>query len=134
MKEKKMQEIRKILKIALLKIGIRPDLVGFNYILYAAELVVLEPDLINFLCKDLYVRVSKNFKVKNAYCIERSIRHAIDTALYTKGFSQLNNMFKSNLYPQGKRPTSGELIRLLAEYYNCGLYSEDNLITHMNAI
>lgn len=134
MKTKEIEEMRYVVKLALLKAGIRPDLIGFNYLAYAVELVIQEPNLINCLCKELYVRISKRFKAKNDYCIERSIRHAIETTLNDRGFSELNNMFKCNLYSEDKKPTSGELIRLIAEYYNLELYKKDNILNSVRAV
>lgn len=125
--EKKLdniEDIRKITKLALLKIGMRCDFSGFNYLSYAIELVIQDPDLINSLCTNLYVQIGKHFGVKNISCVERSMRHAISDIEKKKGFESLNHMFSAPLFVKGSRPTAGELIRLMAEYYNTGLYKE----------
>lgn len=118
-----LDEIRRIIKLALLKIGMRCDFSGFNYLSYAVELVIQDPNLINELCTNLYVKIGEHFGVKNTSCVERSIRHAISNIEKKKGFGSLNKMFNAQLYVQGNRPTAGELIRLMAEYYNTGLYA-----------
>lgn len=118
----KIENIRKIIKLALLKIGMRCDFSGFNYLSYAIELVIQNPELINCLCTNLYVKIGEHFGVKNISCVERSMRHAISDVERKKGFEPLNEMFGADLFNKGNRPTAGELIRLMAEYYNTGLY------------
>lgn len=90
-----------------------------------AELVVQNPNLIHNLCKGLYEAVGKEFKVENKACVERSICHAIENTYCNKSFAELNRMFRTNLYTIDYKPTSGELIRLVTEYYNLGLYKND---------
>lgn len=116
--------MRKIIKLTLIKIGIRCDLIGFVYLCYAVELVILDPELSFHLCKELYVKIGEKFNVAKTSSIERSIRHAIDIAQVEKNFLILNEMFGSLLYSINDKPTSGELIRLVAEYYRLGLYKE----------
>ena len=124
MEDKELSTIRKIIKLTLIRIGIRCDLIGFSYLCYAIELVILNPNLIHSLCKDLYAKVSEKFDVKKDSCVERSIRHAIENTYINKSFAELNRMFKMQLYTVDEKPTAGELIRLVAEYYNLGLYTK----------
>jgi len=119
-----LEEVRKEIKLVLLRIGVRCDFSGFNYLTYGVELVIQNPNLINFLCTELYVKIAEHFEVQNIDCIERSMRHAISYVEKTKGFKALNDIFHAELYTNGKRPTTGELIQLLTEYYNAGLYKE----------
>lgn len=57
--------------------------------------------------------------------IRIGIRHAIENTYINKSFAELNKMFKTQLYTINDKPTVGELIRLVAEYYNLGLYKEN---------
>lgn len=125
MDEKELLDMRRIIKLALIRIGIRCDLIGFNYLWFAIELVILKPSLIHNLCKGLYLAVGQKFKIENENCVERSIRHAIENTYINKSFAELNKMFKTQLYTINDKPTVGELIRLVAEYYNLGLYKEN---------
>lgn len=125
MNDEELSNMRKVIKLALIRIGIRCDLIGFSYLCYAIELVILEPELIHCLCKDLYIKVSKKFDVKKDNCVERSIRHAIENTYVNKSFAELNKMFKMQLYTIDDKPTAGELIRLIAEYYNLELYKSN---------
>lgn len=122
MDEQELLNMRKVVKLALIRIGIRCDLIGFSYLCYAIELVIQNPKLIHNLCKGLYIEVSKNFNTSKENCVERSIRHAIENTYVNKSFVELNKMFKTQLYTIDDKPTAGELIRLVAEYYTLGLY------------
>ena len=128
MSNEDLTKMRKIIKYTLIRIGFRVDLVGFSYLCYAIELVILKPELIHNLCKGLYVQVGEKFMVNNDLCIERSIRHAIEQTYINKSFMELNRMFKMELFTINDKPTCGELIKLVAEYYNMSLYKDDMVI------
>lgn len=122
MKSEEIDKMRRIIKLSLIRIGIRCDLIGFSYLCYAIELVITNPTLIHNLCKGLYIEVGKKFEASKENNVERSIRHAIENTYINKSFSELNKMFNTKLYTIDDKPTAGELIRLVAEYYNLGLY------------
>ena len=123
MEEKELEKIRKVIKLALIKIGMRCDLTGFTYLCHAVELVIQSPKLIHKLCKGLYSEVGARDKMSGS-CVERNIRHAIEDTYIEKSFAEINRMFKTQLFTINDKPTAGQLIRLLAEYYNLGLYKE----------
>lgn len=111
-----LEKMRKTIKLTLMQIGIRCDLRGFAYLCYAVEQVILNPNCLNNLCGELYVKIGQNFEVKNTMSVERSIRHAINTTQKSKTFSNLNKLFNAKLYKKNEKPTSGELISLVAKY------------------
>lgn len=129
MDDKELSNMRKIIKLALIRIGIRCDLIGFSYLCLAIEMVVQNPKLIHNLCKGLYIEVGKRFDASKENCVERSIRHAIENTYINKSFAELNKMFKTQLYTIDDKPTAGELIRLVAEYYNLGLYKDSLVVS-----
>lgn len=122
--EKKMFRIRKIIRLTLMKIGIRSDLVGFEYLCTAIELVIERPELIHSLCKELYTSIAEKFTVDKDSSVERSMRHAIDSTFSDSSFVEINKMFNTTLFAIDEKPTVGELIRLVAEYYNLEFYKE----------
>ena len=124
MNETEISNMRKVIKLTLIRIGIRCDLAGFGYLSYAVELAILQPELLKGICKSLYAKIGEKFSIKNNACIERNIRHAIKNTYSTKTFSELNNMFNSQLYTIDDKPTAGELIHLVADYYTLGLYKK----------
>lgn len=127
MNEKELEKMRKIIKMTLIRIGVRCDFIGFSYLCYAIELVILQPELIHNLCKGLYVKVGEKFGTEAENNVERSIRHAIENVFICRNFSELNKMFNTILYKINDKPTAGEFIKLIAEYYNLGLYKNDFL-------
>ena len=122
--DRRFQDINKIVTLALIRIGLRPDLAGFSYLCYAIELVIRQPRLIRNLCKGIYIQVGEAFETSKNNCVERSIRHAIEDTYLNKNFSELNKMFNTEIFTIHDKPTSGQLIKLIAEYYNLGLYKE----------
>ena len=124
MENEGINNIRKIIKLTLIKIGIRCDLVGFSYLCYAIELVIQNPQKIHHLCKGVYSEVGRKFEVEKENCVERSIRHAIENAYLCKNFGELNKMFDIELFTINEKPTAGELINLVAEVYNLELYKK----------
>lgn len=124
MEEFDRDKVRKIVKMAFIKIGIRCDLIGFSYLCTAVELAIEKPLLCNHLCKGLYMEVGKIFSIEKECCVERSIRHAIDTTFNQKSFENINQMFGTELFSVYDKPTAGELIKLVVEYYNLGLYEK----------
>ncbi len=117
--------VTKIVKMALIKTGVRCDLTGFSYLSTAIELAIEKPVLCQRLCKGLYAEVGKIYSIENESCVERSIRHAIDTTFNQKTFEGINEMFGVELFSAYDKPTAGELIKLIVEYYNLGLYKKD---------
>ena len=117
-------EAHNIIKLFLIKIGMKCSLNGFAYICYAADLVTKDPNLIYDLCNNVYVQTAKYFEIENSNCIERSIRHALDHLANTNGFALINKIFKTNLYSKHDKPTSGEFIKLCAQYYNLQMYED----------
>lgn len=122
MSEKEMIHMRKVIRLTLIQIGIRCDLLGFNYLCYAAELVIQNPKLIHNLCKGLYVKVGKHFHLDKPESVERAIRNAITQTAETKSFSSLNKMLGCKIFAFNDKPTVGELINLVSEYYKLELY------------
>lgn len=125
MTKKSEMEMRMTIKHSLMRVGFKVDSVGFAYLCYAVELVIKNPDLIHNMCKGVYAKVGEKFCVQNDLTIERNIRYAIDKTYINKSFVELNHMFNMNLFTINDKPTNGELIKLMAEYYNMSLYKKD---------
>ena len=124
MNKEELENMRKVINLALIRIGIRCDFYAFAYLCYAVETVILEPEYMQNLCKGLYPKIAEKFEAISPSSVERCIRHAIDNVQDTKSFSELNKMFKTLLYTVDDKPTVGELIKLVSEYYLLGLYAD----------
>lgn len=120
---KDMEEIRKVTLLALLKVGIRCDLRGFNYLEYAISQIILSPKKVKNLNKGLYIEMAEHFGV-DVRSIERDIRNAIDNTSENKSFRTLNELFGMKLFKLDDKPTATELIKLMVEFYKLGLYKK----------
>lgn len=116
-----IMDVRRVAKFALIKLGFKVNLLGFSYLTYAVELVVKEPRLIYNLHKDLYIKISDHFKV-GSIAVDRCIRKSIDDTFECRSLLEINDLFHSKIVEFEEKPTSGQLIGLIAEYYNLGLY------------
>lgn len=115
-----LSDLQKSIRRLLIKIGIRIDLDGFDYLSYAVELAIQDADLARNLCEGLYGRVAEKYNTR-AYCVERSIRSAIEKAFVHKGLQKINNLFDAPVIEGTKRPSSGKIIRILATAFNMNL-------------
>lgn len=130
MEEKEFERMTKIIRLTLLRIGIRNDLKGFLYLCKAIEIVILNPYSVHRLCKSVYAEVAKAFNIK-VDSIERDIRHAIEDNYINRDFLEFNRMFNLELFTIHDKPTVGEFIKLVAEYYNLGLARRDKATRYL---
>lgn len=116
-------EIEKIVKLTLIRIGIKCDLVGFSYLAKAIEFAIEDPMQVYNL-KGLFADVAKFYNVKNPFRVEANIQNAITFTFNSKGFGVFNDLFKMDVIKGNYKPTTAEVIKLIAEYYEMGLYKD----------
>lgn len=115
------KEVQRIIKLTLIRLGIKCDLVGFSYLVHAVEVAIEQPMLVYNL-KKLFVIVAKRCNVENSFRVEANIQNAITLTHNTKGFSSINDLYGMEVFKPNYKPTTAEIIKLVAEYYNLGLY------------
>ena len=93
----------------LLNIGFPQHVYGYNYIIYALELISVNPEMLHHITKELYPEIAKHFGSTPAR-VERAIRTAIQiTQLY--GNTQMINMiFGHTIRPDKGVPTNTQLL------------------------
>lgn len=97
-----------------LMIGIPAHIKGYQYLRYAINMVMENPDVINRITKELYPGIAKHFGTTPSK-VERAIRHAIEVA-WTRGkIENINQIFGYNIYNKNDKPTNGEFIALIAD-------------------
>lgn len=124
-------EVEKIVKLTLIRIGIKCDLVGFSYLSKAIELVIRTPSKLYNLSK-LFDEVAAIYSVKNPFRVEANIQNAITQTFNTKGLQKVNDLYKMKIFDEKYKPTTAEMINLIVEYYNLGLYKD--VETNLNKI
>lgn len=115
------KEVQRIIKLTLIRLGIKCDLVGFSYLVHAVEVAIEQPMLVYNL-KKLFAIVAKKCNVENPFRVEANIQNAITLTFNTKGFSSINDLYGMEVFKPNYKPTTAEIIKLVAEYYNLGLY------------
>ncbi len=116
-----VSEKEKIIKLTLIRLGIKCDYVGFSYLVHAIDIAIDQPMLVYNL-KKLFVLVAERCGVENPFRVEANIQNAITFTYNTKGFMAVNDIYGLEVFEPGHKPTTAEMIKLVAEYYEMELY------------
>lgn len=118
------KEKDKLIRLTLIRSGIKCDHVGFAFLIQAIKEVIAQPDLINNL-RNLFTIVAEKCGAKDFFRVEANIHNAIAYTYKTKGFDYVNQIYGMEVLKSDHKPTTAEYIRLIAEYYTLGLYKEN---------
>ena len=80
-------EIEMIIKLTLIRIGIKCDMIGFVYLEKAIEYVVESPFFVYNL-RNLFKAVADFYGVKNPYRVEANIQNAIRATYDLRGLTR----------------------------------------------
>lgn len=96
------------------EIGVPAHIRGYHYSRRAIVIAVDKPEIINYVTKELYPTISRDFET-TASRVERAIRHAIEVA-WTRGkVDVLERIFGYTINTQKGKPTNSEFIALIAD-------------------
>ena len=98
----------------LLKLGIKPKLVGFDYL---RDAVLLFNDNSQYKLKDMYEIIAEKYDTKT-YSVEKAIRNAITCAFNIGGLLTVNEFYDSVIYNNSEKYTNFEMITLICEIIN----------------
>ena len=104
-------------KEILNNLGIRCNLLGYNYILDALKMIQESPDSLKNITKELYPELARKYKTQPCN-IERAIRHAIEHAWNMGNMELKNRIFGYTVNPEKGRPSNGEFLAAVAHYLN----------------
>ncbi len=110
-KEQGLAEEKEILN----NLGIRCNLLGYNYILDALRMIREKPDILKNITKELYPDLARSYRTQ-ACNIERAIRHAIEHAWNAGNVELKNRIFGYTINPEKGRPSNGEFLAAVAHY------------------
>ncbi len=96
------------------KIGVPAHIKGYQYLRCAIVSVVLQPDMINAVTKQLYPGVAESFGTTPSR-VERAIRHAIEVAWDRGDIDFLGSYFGSTVHNSRGKPTNSEFIAMIAD-------------------
>jgi len=94
------------------RLGIMPNLVGYKYLKYGLELLMKEPERIQYVTKDLYPAIAKYYGT-TWLSVEHGIRTAIQIC-WKKGNRMLLDEV-AGCHLEG-RPTVSEFFAMVAMY------------------
>ena len=95
-------------------IGVRTNLVGYRFTVYAVELVCSDPTYLRKVTGRLYTDVAKVFGATSSN-VERGIRHCIETAFECGSMDTIQAVFGHTVDPDKGKPTNSQFISAVAE-------------------
>jgi len=97
----------------LFRLGIMPNLVGHKYLKYGVELLLEDPERIQYVTKDLYPAIAKYYGT-TWISVEHGIRTAVQIC-WKKG----NRMLLDEVagYYLEERPTVSEFFAIIVMYF-----------------
>lgn len=98
---------------ALLELGTPDSIKGHRYLVYAIELAIENPDIIEQITKVLYPKVAEKFNTIPSR-VERAIRHAIETTWNRSDYDTLTKYFGNTVHPSKGKSTNSEFIARMA--------------------
>lgn len=98
----------------LVRLGIRPNLKGYQYLRTAIRLSMKDPEELDGITKRLYPSVARKHGTTSDK-VEHAIRHAVKTA-WAKGNTDEQKAVFGYSFEEGKNPTNSEFITQVLEY------------------
>lgn len=95
----------------LLKLGVKPKMIGFEYLRYA---VIRQYEDSKRKLMDIYEEIGKIYGSK-PYSVEKGIRNAINYAYSIGGLLSVNDYYDMVVYNNNERYTNLELISIICE-------------------
>lgn len=124
--EKSDEGLINYIKQLLIKLGISPVLMGYNYLAYSVYICVEDSTSVYCLVNKVYKPVAL-WHHTTYQCVERNIRHTIKVFVERRHVESLNKLMNAPLYTKHDYPSSGELIGYLSEYVRLH-YNPDELV------
>ncbi|MCL1936125.1 MAG: sporulation transcription factor Spo0A [Defluviitaleaceae bacterium] len=98
----------------LQNLGVPASIRGYNYMREAILMGIDNPDILNYITKELYPSVAKKFHTSHSR-VERAIRHAIEVAWSRGDIDVIIQYFKGTVNINKGKPTNSEFISLIAD-------------------
>lgn len=111
--ENPFQNLEAEISVLLSRMGMSASIKGYRFIREAVMMAVEESDVLMGITKGLYPDIARAYKT-TASKVERAIRHAIESA-WKKNGPQV--YFETAGYLPAEKPTNGQFIAALSEYF-----------------
>ena len=123
--QKKFGSLEADISAVLSRMGISASIKGYHYIRKAALMAVEDEEVLIGITKGLYPDLGKYYKT-TASKVERGIRHAIESAWKKNG---AHVYFEVVGYMKVDKPTNGQFIAAVAEYFRLGMQPKSEKIS-----
>lgn len=100
----------------LRRFGVGETYRGYYYCLHSVELISREPNKLDYITKDVYPEVAREFKT-NCSCVERDIRTAAEV-VWRNGADEY--FFEITGEQAARRPTNAKFLEMLIYYVAAG--------------
>lgn len=107
--EEKAQKLRKLFR----ELGILCNLKGYQYLI--TGVILYEKDPLQAVTKEIYPVVASTYGT-TASKVERSMRHAINSACNCVNNECMNNLFGNTIQSKRRMPTNTEFLATCAEW------------------
>ena len=107
----------------LTDIGYPQHVYGYNYILYALELVSRDPQIMHHITKEIYPDIARHFGTTPER-VEHSIRSSTRSAWAHGNEVLINQIFGYSVSTQKRVPTNAHLLAGLYQYLLCKKYKD----------
>lgn len=111
--ENPFQNLEAEISVLLSRMGMSASIKGYRFIREAVMMAVEDADVLMGITKGLYPDIARRYKT-TASKVERAIRHAIESA-WKKNGPQV--YFETAGYLPSEKPTNGQFIAALSEYF-----------------
>ena len=110
-------KLAKYIGDTLKKIGMRPNLLGFNYLLDLIMLLVRNGNAYTYYNNmgKIYQQLADKYG-NRPNCIERNIRNSIETAWICGDLEYINALFGFSIRSDKGKPTNSEFIGFICDY------------------
>lgn len=99
----------------LLSIGIPPNLLGYRYLIYGIELLLMDSDYMQHITTRLYIDIASKFNTTPSG-VERAMRHAMNAAWLHGNLPFINCVFKNCINPEKGVPTNSLFLSRIYYY------------------
>lgn len=108
------QDLEAIVTNAIHELGVPAHIKGYHYIRTAIMMAVENMDVLNFITKQLYPTIAKQYSTTSSR-VERAIRHSIEVAWNRGKPETMDEIFGYTIHTGKGKPTNSEFIAMVAD-------------------
>lgn len=110
----KSYDLESLVTQCIHELGVPAHIKGYQYIRTAIMMVIENMELLNFITKQLYPAIAKQYGTTSSR-VERAIRHSIEVAWNRGKPETMNEIFGYTIHTGKGKPTNSEFIAMVAD-------------------